>query len=71
MKCNGDCLNCIYDDCISDKDREKVKAYWRQYRKDHKEKYKEYEHRRYIKNHADEMCRRRLSAILDRNTEVK
>lgn len=69
-KCNGDCFNCQYEDCIADKDREKTREYWRDYRKKHKEQYKKYEHTRYVKNHADEMCRRRLKAILEMKGRV-
>lgn len=63
MKCNMDCLNCVYDDCIensekisSDKHRENSKAYYHK----HREKYLEYnrkyreQHREYYRNYLKE-----------------
>lgn len=70
MKCDGDCLNCKFDDCIGEPKKDSRAEYQRQYRKEHKEKFKIYERRKYIKKHADEMCRRRLKPILEMKVEA-
>lgn len=74
MKCNGDCFNCKFDDCIGsppESKREKINSYQREYRAKNPEKFKEYEHRRWMKikakreaEKADAKCKERLAAAL-------
>lgn len=64
MKCNRDCLNCIYDNCIDDydhekymKNRQKYIARAIQWQKDHPERNREIKKKyyaKYIEKHREE-----------------
>lgn len=75
--CNGDCLNCIYDDCIGQPPEERASRahkneYAKQYYHAHKEYYHEYEKKRAAKKRekaeADAKCLHRLEAVLGQCT---
>ena len=60
MKCNRDCFNCIYDDCIADfksdyyqNNRERIIANTKKWKQEHPEQAKE-QIKRYYREHREE-----------------
>ncbi len=77
-KCDKDCLNCIYDDCIITSDNEKRRkydkayyernrdariAYSKAYQKAHPEKVREQNRKQYLKRKAKKEQRNDLQGI--------